>query len=269
MTMIAILDKAWRTFATAVAFSLFGIGCLILPWLAIPLLFLIPGGALGRERRAKALIRYAFRLFVEIMRGLGLLTYQLPNRELLNRPGQLLMANHPTLIDVVTLIAFTPRADCVVKGGLLRNPFTRLPIKVAGFIANDNPEQMVALARASLARGNSLVIFPESTRTTPGEPLKMMRGAANIALRAGHDITPVLIRCEPITLSKQHRWYQVPERRFTLSLTVQPNITVKSFLAGENIPLATRKLTRYLEQYFTKELNAHDRTGAEAQAAHY
>lgn len=269
MNILSVLDRVYRQLATGFCFTLFGVGGLILPWLALPIIFLIPGSVLQRERRAKAVIRVAFRGFVEVMRCLGLLTYSVPQRELLNAPGQLILANHPTLIDVVLLIAFTPRADCIVKGGLLRNPFMRLPIKVAGFIANDDPEQMVSLAAASLARGNNLVIFPESTRTTPGQPLRMKRGAANIALRAEQNIRPVVINCEPITLSKQHSWYQIPQRRFHLTLSVQPKITITSFLDSGNIPLATRKLTRFLEQYFTQELTTHDRIGAAAQAAHH
>ena len=260
MTPAHRLSHAYRVVATGLCFTLFGVGGLILPWLAIPLIYLLPGNTDARERRAKAVIHYAFRGFVEVMRGLGCLTYDPPNRAQLAQPGQLILANHPTLIDVVLLIAFTPRADCIVKGRLLNNPFTGIPIRVAGFIANDDPEHMVELAAASLARGNSLVIFPESTRSTPGQPLTMKRGAANIALRAGCDITPVVIRCEPITLSKEHRWYNVPERRFRITLNVQPVIPIKPFLDADNLPSAARKLTRYLEHYFTRELVTHDRS---------
>jgi len=256
--MLVRLNSYWRLFATGFSFLMFGLGGIILPWLAIPLLYLLPGGALQRERRAKALIHYAFRLFVELMRGLGVLTYSVADRDRLNQPGQLIFANHPSLIDVVFLIAFIKRADCVVKASLLNNPFMRGAIKVAGFIANDDPEQVISLAEASLQRGNSLIIFPEGTRSTPGQPIAMQRGAANIALRSDNDVTPVVITCQPTTLTKELKWYQIPERRTHFTLSLRPNIAVQDFQQKTATPRAARKLTLFLEHYFTQELASYE-----------
>ena len=249
-----MLNRYWRIFATGLSFTLFGLGGLLLPCFAVPVLYCLPGGASARERRAKALIHISFRVFVEIMRILGILTYSVPNREQLNRPGQLILANHPSLLDVVFLIAFIRRADCVVKSSLLNNPFMRGAINVAHFIANDNPETVVQLAAASLERGNSLVIFPEGTRTTPGEPISMRRGAANIALQAGCNITPVVISCQPVTLTKGRPWYQVPDKKFHIVLRLQPELCIAEYQREKSKPIAARKLTHFLQHYFTQEL---------------
>ena len=256
--MLTLLNKYWRMAATGLCFLAFAIGGLILPWLAIPLLYLLPGGVLERERRAKALVHYSFRAFVEMMRGLGVLTYSMPDPLELNRPGQLIFANHPSLIDVVFLIAFIKRADCVVKSSLLSNPFRGGPIKMAGYIANDNPEQVIDLAAASLKRGNTLIIFPEGTRTTPGQTLSMRRGAANIALRSGSDVTPAIINCQPSTLTKDLKWYQIPQRRMHFSLILRPTLEIQEFQNQTTPARAARQLTRFLEQYFTQELVIHE-----------
>jgi len=108
------------------------------------------------------------RGFVGLMRGLGVLDYRLHDCERLQRPGLLVLANHPTLIDVVFLLALIPHADCVVKGRLARNPFTRGPIRAAGYITNEEPQGVLEAAGASLARGNALILFPEGTRSVPG-----------------------------------------------------------------------------------------------------
>ncbi|MGQ9427315.1 lysophospholipid acyltransferase family protein [Gilvimarinus sp. F26214L] len=248
------LNRAWRVVATGLAFTLFGVGGAMLPLVAVPLIYLVPGDKLARERRAKAAIHYTMRGFVEIMRGLGILTYSVENPADFNRPGQLILANHPSLIDVVFLIAFIKRADCVVKSALIRNPFTRGPIGLAGYIANDDPEKVIEATVSSLARGNSLIIFPEGTRTTPGEPLRLQRGAANVALRAGVQITPVVIRCVPTTLTKNNPWYRVPSRRFHFSMQMQRGIDVAQFQEADNPSRAARRLTRYLQNYFTQKL---------------
>ncbi|WP_233710246.1 lysophospholipid acyltransferase family protein [Pseudomaricurvus albidus] len=267
--MLKTLNTYWRVLATGFCFLTFGLGGLILPLVAVPVLYLLPGGPLRRERRAKALIHYTFRGFMELMRFLGILTYSVEQRQALNRPGLLIVANHPTLIDIVFLIAFIKRADCVVKSSLLRNPFTRGPIGVANYIANDSSEEVLELAEQSFQRGNSLIVFPEGTRTTQGQALKMQRGAANIALRCDCEVTPVVITCEPSTLTKELRWYQIPERPFHIALTLKPAISKLPFQQEKAVSLAARKLTRYFEDYFTQELVSHDRTRTGTQATDY
>lgn len=268
--MKARINKAWRIVATGLAFSIFGIGGMLLPLVVVPVLYLWPADTLVRERRAKRAIHYTMRGFVEIMRGLGILTYTVENREAFNRPGQLILANHPSLIDVVFLIAFIRNADCVVKSSLKRNPFTRGPINLAGYIANDDPEKIIEGTISSLARGNSLIIFPEGTRTTPGEPLRLQRGAANVALRAQVPITPVVITCEPTTLTKGAPWYKVPSRRFHVEMRLQDNIDLESFTDAGNPSRAARLLTRYLQEYFTRELSLHEqRSTARTETANH
>ncbi len=194
------------------------------------------------------------RGFVELMHVLGILTYSVENRDAYNRPGQLILANHPTLIDVVFLIGFIRQADCVIKSSLRKNPFTKIPTGLARYIANGDPEVVIEDAAASLKRGNSLIIFPEGTRTTPGEAIKMQRGAANIALRTGVPITPVVIECEPTTLTKKLPWYRVPSRRFHVSMTMKEKIETVEYQQQENPSIAARHLTRFLQNYFTREL---------------
>jgi hypothetical protein len=53
------------------------------------------------------------------------MTYQIEGGERLQRDGLLVLANHPTLIDVVCLISLLPNADCVVKRAVACNPFMR------------------------------------------------------------------------------------------------------------------------------------------------
>lgn len=254
--MARVLGRAWRVVATGLAFSLFGLGGVLLPPVAVPVIYLVSRDKEDRERRAKAFIHYTMRGFVEIMRGLGILTYSVDCPEDFNQPGRLILANHPTLIDVVFLLAFIKRADCVVKSSLWRNPFTRGPIRLAGYIANDDPEKVIEATVSSLERGNSLIIFPEGTRSTPGRALGFQRGAANIALRAGLPVTPVLIRCEPVTLTKNTPWYRVPPRRFHFAMAMQGEIEVRPFSEADNPSRAARRLTRYLQDYFTRELQA-------------
>ena len=250
--------RAWRLLATGLAFSAFGLGGLLL-WLAyFPLLQWLDRDPVRRTRRARLAIHHSFRLFVDIMRGLGLLRYRISGQERLARGGQLILANHPSLIDVVFLIAMVPNADCVVKAGLAHNPFTRGPVRAAGYICNDSGVGVIDDCIASLRAGNNLIIFPEGTRTTPGRPLQLQRGAANIAIRGRCDMTPVHIRCSPPALSKELPWWKVPPRIIDFSFDVRDDIEVEPFLEVDGSEaLAVRQLTRYLSHYFSPEIPIH------------
>ncbi|GAA6154083.1 lysophospholipid acyltransferase family protein [Pseudoteredinibacter isoporae] len=199
------------------------------------------------------MIHKSFYLFMRLMRGLGVCTFEVDGAEKLDREGLLILANHPTLIDVVFLISMLPRADCVVKSALLKNPFTRGPISAGRYIANDNAEDTIVSAKASLDRGNNLIVFPEGTRTQVGKAMKLQRGAANIAVRTANNITPVIIKCSPSTLTKQESWYNIPPRRFHISISVRDDIEIAPYL--ESVPsVAARELSKNLTDYFEKEI---------------
>jgi 1-acyl-sn-glycerol-3-phosphate acyltransferase len=108
--------------------------------------------------------------------------------------------------------------------------------------------------RGSLDSGSNLVIFPEGTRSQPGRALHLQRGAAQLALRTGVAITPVRIRCEPLGLSKGWPWWKTHGCPLQLSLEVGEDIAMTPFLEGAHgeFPLAARRLTGYLKNYFSE-----------------
>ncbi|WP_152207129.1 lysophospholipid acyltransferase family protein [Marinobacter changyiensis] len=251
------LNRLWRILATGFSFVVFGLGGLLLPLVIAPASAILRNDR-RRERWVKQLIGRCFWTFVRLMESLGILTYDIRGLDRLREPGRLIIANHPTLIDVVFLMALVPNADCVIKSALMRNPFTRGPLKAGQYIANDDPAAVVEAARGSMERGNSLIIFPEGTRSTPGREMTLQRGAANIAIRAGQNLTPVIITCSPPTLTKQTPWYQVPDRRFHMTFSVGDDIEVEPFLQ-QRPALMSRRLTDTIKDYFTTELARYER----------
>ena len=249
--MLPSLGRAWRVVATGLSFALFGIGGLCLRVIVFPLLALTVRESAARQRAARATIRASFRAFVAIMSGLGVLRYEVRGVDRLNREGQLILANHPTLIDTVFLIALVPNADCIVKGALSSNPFTRGPVRAARYICNDRGPELIEDCIASLRAGGNLIIFPEGTRTPRGAVAELKRGAANVAVRGERAITPVVIRCEPPTLGKGDKWWHVPPRQARFLIEVKDDIGVEAFRAGASGDVvAARRLTEYLHQFF-------------------
>lgn len=251
------LNRHWRLHATGFAFSCFGLGAVFLGFTWFPLLRLTSWREQTLRRRVRRSLHYSFRLFVGLMHQTGLITYQLQGRERLLLPpppeGRLVIANHPSLIDVVLLGSFIPDAQCIVKQALWRNPFLRWPVAWAGYIPNDEGEALVRNCAAALATGCSLMVFPEGTRSRPGEPLCMKRGAAQIALASGCEILPVTILCNPSTLTKAEKWWQIPPSRPHWQISVEAPYRASAVIEPGLPPaLAARRLTAYFHDYYSR-----------------
>lgn len=245
------LNTAWRIAATGFVFALFGIGALFISLTMFPLLRLSTLDDEVARKRIQRGMQLTFRVYMEIMRVLGILTYRVEGAERLRERGRLVVANHPTLIDVVLLVSLMPEVDCIVKRGLWRNPFLRWPVSWASYIPNSEGEELVEGCAKTLRRGHSLLVFPEGTRTVPGRPMRMQRGAAHIALAADCEILPVTITCDPPTLFKGNPWYRVPERRFHLDVVVGTPVPAAQFRReGEAPARAARRLTQWLLGYY-------------------
>jgi 1-acyl-sn-glycerol-3-phosphate acyltransferase len=212
-----------------------------------------------RQRRiglGRQIVHRAFRAFISLMSVLGVLEYRVRGRETLNQPGTLIVANHPSLLDIVFLISFVPEADCVVRASLFSNPFTRYALLAAGYISSHrDPAQVLSACRASLQAGGIMIVFPEGTRSEVGMPLRFLRGAANLAVRLDCDMVPVVIRVGDHNLGKGCRWWRVPARKMPFDFEVKERLCVAPWrIPGREPAIAARELTAFLTEYFGREV---------------
>ena len=141
--MLEIFSQGWRIVATGLCFAVFGLGGLMLRCVVCPVFTLVVRDPVRQQRLSQSVIHHSFRWFVALMNFVGVISYEVRGRERLRRRGLLILANHPSLIDVVFLISFVRNADCIVKASLARNPFTRGPIRAAGFITNGDGVELL------------------------------------------------------------------------------------------------------------------------------
>jgi 1-acyl-sn-glycerol-3-phosphate acyltransferase len=195
-----------------VAFAALGIGGPVLALTVMPVANLLVRNREGRSRRAQAIIRQSFRWYIWLLEAMGVFKLEVIGGEKLRASrGELIIANHPTLIDIVFLMALLPDAKCVGKRQLWRNPMLRPVVQAAGYIRNDgDPERLILQCGEALRAGYNLIIFPEGTRSVPGWPLHFQRGFAHIALASGARLRPILITCDPPTLIKGEPYYRIP-----------------------------------------------------------
>lgn len=244
-----MLDRSWRFLGTALSFAAFGVGAVLASALFVGLLA-VPRRV--RQRPARALVRMSFRSLLWFMALVRVFDFDL-DREGLARLGsahrRVIVANHPTLLDVIVLLAYVKQASCVVKTRVWRNPFLAAAVRAANYVPNHDATQLLRDSDAALARDEPLIVFPEATRSVPGEPLHLQRGAATIAIESDAVVEIVHFRCEPVLLTKGDAWYRVPPRRPCLAVRVGASLRAREYLrGGASRSVAARRLTQALQQ---------------------
>jgi len=188
--------------------------------------------------RAAACQRWMQRAFVllfDYMRVCGLLRFD-PRGVDASTPGPrfVMVANHPTLVDVAALSALFGRVICFAKPLLFRVPILSAILRACAYLEGGEAEGLaggVAVSRALDRIGQSMpvLVFPEGTRSPPGGLRPFRRGAFEIACRADVPVVPILIRCEPTALGKGTPWYDIPLRTAIFTVTRLPVMSPASF----------------------------------------
>jgi 1-acyl-sn-glycerol-3-phosphate acyltransferase len=250
------LNYVWRLVGTGFSFACFFGGGLLLAVSVFPMIALVRRDGEGRVRATQRVIHHTFRFYIAMLERLGIIRLEVVGADALrNGRGRMIVANHPTLLDVVILMSLIPRAQCIVKAELWHNRYLGGVVRWAGYIRNDlAPEALLDACKAAMAAGKDLIIFPEGTRSRPGESLQFRRGFANIALLAEAPIQLVTIDCRPIMLSKGDPWWKIPQKRSHFRVSVGECLDAGGSLGYQYRSLAARQLVRRLQAYFTERL---------------
>lgn len=216
----------------------------------VPALYVFIRDEKKRVRVARRIVSGSFRAFLWLLK-LEHVSLEVRNAHRLKRQGLLICPSHPTLIDVVILISMIENANCVVKASLRDSLVMRGPIRACGYMGNDDGVEIVSEVVQSLSNGDNVVLFPEGTRTSPGQEPHLQRGAAAIAIAGKVNITPVKITCTPPALMKGVPWYGLPACKMRFVVEIKDDIDISEFLLTEretSHPLQVRKLTRLLKE---------------------
>ncbi len=201
--------------AVALAPILYGLLLLLglssLGWnLIASLLYRLLPEAAGR-RLGRAAIAFIYRSFWNVACACRMMRIEADCLDpLKDEPGLIFVANHPTMLDALLLVAHLPRSACIMKAALMKNIFLGAGARLARYIRNDSARGMVRLAVEDLRTGGQLVIFPEGTRTADGRLNDFRPGVTLIAKRAQASIQTVFLDTDTPYLGKGWPIWRVP-----------------------------------------------------------
>lgn len=252
MAMAKKFDLIRRFFGTLFGFILFAFAGIVFRIALLPYTRNPSQNDLATQMKARRWVGKIWAFFVRYTQWAGVLEVEYKGFERLGRPGQLIVANHPSLLDVVLIISKESRLNCIVKQDLLNNPILVAPILASGFLPNTESEEMLEKSHQILQQ-EALLLFPEGTRTGWDGVVKLHRGAVSIGLRSAKVITPIIIKMTPQNFKKGQPWYKIPAHKIRYELTVGEDIDPQALLAEKPLPIASRRLKKQLEDLFNSQ----------------
>jgi 1-acyl-sn-glycerol-3-phosphate acyltransferase len=242
---------------SGLAFILFYGGAAVIAWILLPIVR-FRARRLSAAQQRETIDRFmmgCYRRSLQLMAGLGLMRYSPVTLDLdeLPPPPWVIVANHPTLIDVLFIKAALPGVVVLVKAALFRAPSLRRLFEASGdFKGPERSGQsfgetsVLDIFVERLEAGRSVLVFPEGTRSPAWRLRRFRRGAAEAAIRAGVPIVPFFILADPPTMKKGDKWYDMPER--------VPVFDVQQLPAIDTTGRESRELTAELRDMLAERL---------------
>jgi 1-acyl-sn-glycerol-3-phosphate acyltransferase len=232
---------------TAVLYSsLLVLGLICLGWtlVALPAYFLLPrraGTAVGRYG-----IMAGFRVVARYLSFCGMYRLDLRAIDVLRGGPPLILApNHPSMIDAVLILSRHPNIACVMKKEILANVFMGSGARLARYVCNHRPLQMIREAVANLGRGSTLLLFPEGTRSGQSPLNQLTASIGVISKEAAVPVQTLLIESDTPYLAKGWTLFRRPAMPITYRVRLG-----KRFAPPEDV----RAFVAELDAYYRSEL---------------
>lgn len=172
--------------------------------------------------------------------------------KLRGQPARVLVANHLSLLDILVLFRLFSHFKWVSKVENFRVPFIGWNMKLNGYIELKRGDRasvvrMMTACENTLRGGNSIMMFPEGTRSPNGRMRAFKTGAFELAMRAGCAIQPLVIEGTSDAL---------PKRGFVLQGRHPIRITVLDPISPENFAgLSAEELTDRVRTQIAEKLD--------------
>jgi len=248
----------YRVMGKWFSFFFFGVSTLILVLIVFPVMRLVLHPAERFKKYGRRFVSSSMRFYVSLMHFIRCVNLEVDNRENYRHlSSKILVANHPSILDIVMLFSLIPNVDCIVNAYLDRNVIVKGVVRQLYILNSLDIERIFQACTESLKQGNCLVIFPEGTRTPRFGKVAINRGAARVSLVTGCNIVPVNIGgTDKYGLGKKDPWLGFnTQERYIYRISMGAEISPEKY-RDLPAPKAVRSLTREIAAYLFPSENS-------------
>jgi 1-acyl-sn-glycerol-3-phosphate acyltransferase len=250
-----VVRHALRVLVVGLFYVGFGIFGLWLTFVVVPLAVFGIRDREQRSTRAQDVLHRWSRGYFDWLERLRIGVPHWPEVPATLREGRaaVVVSNHPSLLDVVFLMAALPRVTYVAKESWVKGPLGSM-LRTCGHIglpaARSPADGAIALQRMieALQTGRTLLVFPEGTRSPMYGMYPFQRGAFEAAIRVGVPIVRLVLRVEPSMLRKHQPWHDVPRQLVHMTCRELPTIE------PHELPRRGRQLVARVESDYRQAL---------------
>lgn len=238
---------------TGVLFMLFALGCLAIR-LGMLVLHVVP---IRRERKQDLVLlwlHWGCRLVRRVAYFVRQEDSGRPAAQALSEPC-IVVANHTSFIDILQLLALSPRMVMVTNEWVWRSPVFGRIIRYAGFCStSEGYDSMLPKLRSAVARGCVIAIFPEGTRSYDGQIRRMHKGACYLAQTLELDIVPIILYGNHRVVAKAQ---PLLVRRGLIVRHIMPTLAHTDTTYGLTYQERTKSLSHLMRQQYQALTDTH------------
>ena len=234
-----------RTLVAAIVFIIGTIGA-ILPATVIC-------HAMNSDRRTWMLHRLLHaigRTVCQTILGMLGVKYQVdnPHGETFRKPA-MVVCNHQSVLDIMAMLAQSPRIAILTKGWVWHNPFFGPALRHAEYYPMQmGMDELLPHLSSLVERGYSIAIYPEGTRSADGRIQRFHKGAFEIARLLQLDILPI-VEASPCRIIPKGSFIM---RRGTLRLQYGQRVTPDELARLGDTTAVTKWFRNYYKEEYAK-----------------
>lgn len=232
---------------SALMFLCFGIGCLVAGSIIL-LLTLVPIRKAAKKRFVCHLIHHSCRGIIALATFARKIKIN-PTNERFDRPA-IIIANHQSFIDILVLLALSPKIVMITKRWVWHSPWFGFIIRYIDFYhAGEGYEQSFSLLRRKMDEGYSIAIFPEGTRTPNGRMKRFHKGAFYLSEALQADIIPILLHGNH-RISPKAQPFNL--RKSAMICQILPRISPTDAAWGSTYQERTKRISAYMKEEYRR-----------------
>lgn len=224
------MPRPLRILAVGSAYLVFSLFGAAIAHVLIPIALIGIRDPEARVAKAQETLRKWARRYVRFTRMIGVVEVHFPPIPETLQRGEpaVVIANHPSLLDVIFIVASFPRLTYVAKASWFRSPFVGSMLRACDHIPGPDDDTPAAGAKTlermleCLRKGRSILVFPEGSRSPRRGLLPFARGAFEAAARAAVPLVPCIVRVDPPVLRKDQAWYDVAHKIIEYEMRILP-----------------------------------------------